>query len=91
MFVCKRLWCLQRDCRDWWVAALNYVGSIFFMLSAIGAFTQPATDELVNARLANTATFVGAVCFFAGAYLLLPASRDGDGRRHGRERQSEGS
>jgi hypothetical protein len=76
MFVCRRLWCVCRNSRDWWVAALNYVGSIFFMLSAIGAFIQPATDELVNARLANAATFIGALCFLAGAYLLLPAVRE---------------
>ncbi len=71
--VCHRLWCVRRDDAEWWVAALNYVGSIFFMLSAIGAFTLTTTGEALNTTLINSGTFLGAVCFFAGAYLLLPA------------------
>jgi hypothetical protein len=47
------------------------VGSIFFMISAIAAFTLPTTGEEINTTLVNSATFVGAVCFFVGAYLLL--------------------
>lgn len=73
--VCGRLWCVDRTSADWWVAALNYVGSIFFMLSAFGAFTIPTTGDVVNIGLVNLGTFVGAVCFFAGAYLLLPRRR----------------
>jgi hypothetical protein len=42
------------------------------MISAIAAFTLPTTGEEINTTLVNSATFVGAVCFFAGAYLLLP-------------------
>ncbi len=71
-FVCGRLWCVRRDDADWWVAALNYVGSIFFMLSAIGAFTLQTTGEALDLTLVNLGTFAGAVCFFVGAYLLLP-------------------
>jgi hypothetical protein len=72
VFVCRRVWCVRREDRDWWVAGLNYVGSIFFMLSAIGAFTLPTTGDVVNLTLVNGGTFLGAVCFFLGAYLLLP-------------------
>lgn len=71
--VCHRLWCVRRDDVEWWVAALNYVGSIFFMLSAIGAFTLRTTGEALNTTIVNSGTFLGAVCFLAGAYLLLPA------------------
>jgi hypothetical protein len=70
--VCERLWCVQWGNTDWWIAALNSVGSIFFMLSAIAAFVLPTTGEVVNLTIVNSATFVGAVCFFVGAYLLLP-------------------
>ena len=60
----------------WWsIAWINMVGSIFFMASAIGAFVLPMTGDLANARWANVGTFAGAVCFFVGAGLLLPAWR----------------
>lgn len=75
LIVCRRVWCVLADDRDWWVAALNYLGSIFFMLSAIGAFTLPTTGDVVNIALVNSGTFLGAVCFFVGAYLLLPSRR----------------
>ena len=60
----------------WWrIAWINMVGSIFFMASAIGAFVLPMTGDVANARWANVGTFAGAVCFFIGALLLLPAWR----------------
>lgn len=70
--VCQRVWCVRRYDVDWWISALNYVGSIFFMISAITAFTLPTTGEVINLTLVNLGTFVGAVCFLVGAYLLLP-------------------
>ncbi len=57
---------------DWWAAALNYVGSIFFMLSAIASFTLTTTGEELNTTIVNSGTFLGAVCFLVGAYVLLP-------------------
>jgi hypothetical protein len=57
---------------SWWIAALNMVGSIAFGASAIASFVRPATGEPVSLFLTNLGTFVGAVCFFAGALLLLP-------------------
>ena len=76
LVVCQRLWCVRRDDADWWVAALNYVGSIFFMLSAIASFTLTTTGEALNTTIVNSGTFLGAVCFLVGAYLLLPPARD---------------
>lgn len=58
--------------RSWTIAALNMLGSVFFGLSAIGAFTDPSSDELLNARWSNSGTFLGALCFLLGAALLLP-------------------
>ena len=72
LIVCGGIWCVQRNNSDWWIAVLNYVGSIFFMLSAIAAFTLPTTGEEVNVTLVNAATLSGALCFLFGAYLLLP-------------------
>jgi hypothetical protein len=43
------------------------------MASALGAFILPTTGEVANITLVNLGTFAGAVCFFVGAYLLLPA------------------
>lgn len=70
--VCRRLWCVRRDETEWWVAALNYLGSVFFIFAALADYTLPTTGELVNITVVNAGTFLGAVCFFLGAYLLLP-------------------
>lgn len=74
--VCGRPWCLRRDDAGWWTAAVNYVGSIFFGISAIASLTLPTTGETLNIALVNSATFAGAVCFLVGAYLLFPAASD---------------
>ena len=57
---------------SWWITALNLVGSIAFGVSAVAAFIVPDTGELWHAELSNLGTFVGALCFLAGALLLLP-------------------
>ncbi len=72
--VCHRLWAVQKDNPDWWGSLLNYVGSVFFMLSAIGSFTLDTGQE-VDVTIVNLGTFVGAVGFLVGAYLLLPPFR----------------
>jgi hypothetical protein len=60
--------------RSWAIGALNLVGSVFFGLSAIGAFTT-ASGELASARWSNGGTLLGALCFLAGAVLLRPSAR----------------
>jgi hypothetical protein len=74
--VCHGWW--RWDPRDtsWRIVALNLLGSIAFQISAIAAFVRPKTGELVNLPIANLGTFVGAVCFFLGALLLIPEMRD---------------
>jgi hypothetical protein len=59
----------------WRIAWLNMAGSIAFMASALAAFVLPRTDTAVSLAWANGGTFVGAVCFFAGAWLTVPAFR----------------
>jgi hypothetical protein len=57
------------------IAAVNMLGSIAFAISAVGAFVVPSTGELLSLPLVNIFTFVGAVMFFVGAALLIPAMR----------------
>jgi hypothetical protein len=57
---------------SWWIAALNMVGSIAFGVSAVASYVIVDSGLVRNAHRANLGTFVGAVCFFVGALLLLP-------------------
>ena len=65
------------DDLGWVIAALNLAGSVFFGLSAIGAYVVSSTGELLNAALANAGTFLGAIGFLIGAALLIPESSRG--------------
>ena len=56
-----------RERRPWRINGLNLLGSIFFMAAAIAAFVLPDTDELLDATLANSGTFLGALCFLVAA------------------------
>ncbi len=73
---CGGWWAVRRGDTDWWVAAINYLGSIAFMASAAAAYVLPTTGEVLNIAVVNVGTFAGAVCFFAGAYLMLPPRPD---------------
>lgn len=57
----------------WRIAWLNMLGSIAFMASAVAAYVVPTATAPVDATLSDRGTFVGAVCFFAGALLMIPA------------------
>ena len=57
------------------IAWLNMVGSVLFMASALAGYVLP-TGELVSTRVSVAGTLLGAVCFFIGAALMLPAWRD---------------
>jgi hypothetical protein len=48
-------------------------------VSAVASFVRPATGDYVSLFLTNLGTFVGAVCFAAGAVLLLPERTHPDG------------
>jgi len=54
------------------IAWVNMAGSIAFGISAIAAFIDPVSGELLNVAAANAFTFLGAVFFFVGAAMLLP-------------------
>ncbi len=59
----------------WQIAWVNMLGSVLFMASALASYVLPATDEVLDVRLSVVGTLLGAVCFFVGAALMLPAWR----------------
>lgn len=68
-----KLW--DPHARDWRSTWLNMIGSVAFGVSAVGAFVRPSTGQLAEAEVANVGTFVGALCFLAGALLMRPLVR----------------
>ncbi|MFT2815576.1 hypothetical protein [Leifsonia sp. A12D58] len=62
-----RLW--DPRARTWRCTWLNLLGSVFFGISAIGAFVIPETDDLVSLFWANLGTFLGAACFLTAALM----------------------
>jgi hypothetical protein len=64
----------------WRICAFNMVGSIFFGISAVASFILPGTGNELSVEATNLFTFLGAVCFLRGAWLLLPeAAESGSG------------
>ena len=66
-------WYAVRGARDrgWWIAVINLAGSIAFGVSAVAGYIVPATGDYLDLAAANLSTVVGALCFLAGALLLL--------------------
>jgi hypothetical protein len=56
------------------MADLNLAGAVAFGFSAIASYTVSSTDEIVNATVASSGTFIGAICFFIAARMLLRTS-----------------
>jgi hypothetical protein len=57
----RRIWG-RRDL-GWWIVAVNQVGSVLFMVSAIASFVRPATGDALAVGIANWGTLTGALCF----------------------------
>ncbi len=55
----------------WWVAAVNQLGSVLFLISAFAAFIRPATASAVNVDVANWGTLTGALCFAIAGLMQL--------------------
>jgi hypothetical protein len=70
--ICHRWIRAQPRNISWWVAVINLLGSAAFGISAAASVVVIQTGELLSAYASNLWTLVGAVCFFVGAYLLLP-------------------
>ena len=70
--ICHRWIGWQSRNISWWVAIINLLGSVAFGVSAVASVVIVQTGELLSAYASNLWTFVGAICFFVGGYLLLP-------------------
>lgn len=55
----------------WWIVAVNQLGSVLFLVSALADFTDPGTGDAVNVAVANWGTITGAACFSIGGVLQL--------------------
>jgi len=75
-----RLW--DPQARTWRCTWLNMMGSVFFALSAVGAFVLPSTGDLASLFWANLGTFLGALCFLTAALLSRSATPARDNSRH---------
>ena len=61
----------------WWITGVNMVGSIAFGIAAVASRYVRSSGEIANVALVNAGTFVGALCFLAGAVLLpVESARD---------------
>lgn len=47
----------------WWIVAINQVGSILFMVSAVASFVRPSSGDELAVGIANWGTLTGALCF----------------------------
>jgi hypothetical protein len=61
--------CVRSGERGWWIVAINQLGSILFMVSALAAFIRPETSSEINVAVANWGTLAGALCFAIGGVL----------------------
>ena len=67
--VCHGRPCWRSRDLGWWIVAVNQLGSVLFMISALADFTRPETSGPVNLAVANWGTFAGAVCFAVGGVM----------------------
>lgn len=69
--ICHGRRCVRPHDLGWWIVAVNQLGSVLFMVSALAAYTRPATGSLVNADIADWGTLTGALCFSVAGFLQL--------------------
>ena len=55
----------RRTDLGWWVVAVNQLGSVLFMVSAVASFVH-RDGEMISAGIANWGTLLGALCFAIG-------------------------
>lgn len=60
----------QPRSRDWISVMLNFAGCVAFGVSAVGAYVSES-GATADALLANTGTFIGALCFLGASALYL--------------------
>ena len=57
--------------RDRRIAVVNLAGSVAFGVSAVASYVVPATGSELDLAASNLTTVIGALCFFAGALMLM--------------------
>lgn len=80
--VSHRYWSVQLRQVNWWITALNMLGSAAFMVAAVVAVFLPPSSGMAWAWGANFFTLVGAVCFFSASYLMIPELFGANGETH---------
>ena len=65
-------WSFEPRQISWWIAIINLTGCVGFQLSAVISFYPPHPGGDTFGWMATFLTFVGACCFFAGSYLMIP-------------------
>ena len=70
--VAHSYWKLELTSISWWVVFINLLGCIAFMISAFYAFVPKGGASNFAIELATIFTFIGGLCFFIGALLMLP-------------------
>jgi hypothetical protein len=64
--ICGTWWPWRRRTDlDWWIVAVNQLGSVLFMFSAVASFVH-RSGEALSAGIANWGTLLGALCFAIG-------------------------
>ena len=61
--------CLRRRDLGWAIVAVNQLGSVLFLASALAAFIRPVTGNAVTIVVANWGTLTGATCFAIGGVM----------------------
>jgi hypothetical protein len=56
--------CWRPQRRDWWIVAVNQLGSALFMVAAVASFIR-ADGDMIAIGIANWGTLTGALCFAA--------------------------
>ncbi len=69
--VCGGVACRPRRRTEWWIAVVNLAGSVAFGIAGVASYVVPATGDVLALAAANFTTVIGALCFLAGAVLLL--------------------
>ena len=57
---------------SWWITVVNLLGSVAFQISALYSFVGPEPATSGSLFVASFYTAAGGVCFFIGAYLMIP-------------------
>ncbi len=70
--VSQGAWSFAPRSVSWWIAVVNFLGSVAFQVSALYSFHTLAPAASGALFWAAFATAAGGVCFLLGSYLMIP-------------------